>query len=63
MSVNASQVIKGESLDVTAYHSLPAAMEKVVAHEGLPGLARCLLILPFSGRHAMALAERAGEYT
>jgi 3-dehydrosphinganine reductase len=38
MSVNVSQVIKGKSLDVTAYHSLPAAMEEVVARDGLPDL-------------------------
>ncbi|MEH6583406.1 MAG: SDR family NAD(P)-dependent oxidoreductase [Halioglobus sp.] len=37
-SVVASQVIAGESLDVTAYQSLPAAMEKVVARYGLPDL-------------------------
>jgi 3-dehydrosphinganine reductase len=38
MSVSSSQVIEGESLDITAYRSLPAAMEKVIARNGLPDL-------------------------
>jgi 3-dehydrosphinganine reductase len=38
LSVYSSQVIAGESLDVTAYHSLPAAMENVLARYGLPDL-------------------------
>jgi 3-dehydrosphinganine reductase len=38
MSVNTGQVIEGESLDITAYRSLPAAMEKVIARNGLPDL-------------------------
>ncbi len=38
VAVNSGQVIKGESLDITDYHSLAVAMDKVVSRDGAPDL-------------------------
>lgn len=38
MTVTPSQIIKGESLDITGYDKLPAAMASLLAREGLPDL-------------------------
>ena len=37
-SADPGQAISGESLDITDYDSLPAAMDQVIAHNGLPDL-------------------------
>lgn len=38
VAVDSGQITRGESLDITDYHSLPVAMDKMVSRDGAPDL-------------------------